>query len=210
MKPKDIVLTLLLIAIVVALGIIAKDRAPRDTANMDTLVHPGTLYENATLGLRAYYPDGFLLLSDKDAMASSGYLPVCNSERGDACLSMPKEAYPNSNFDGAGVTFGVIGEAASEETCYAILPNSNETKTDTITENGITWMVFTNGDAAMSHRSDGKDYRAFANGRCYEIETRIATTVYEVYEPGTIVEFTDADKASVEVALDGIVASITL
>ncbi len=163
------------------------------------------LYANASRGFSFSYPDHLLILDEKKKMRISGYIPACDPRTAVACAVIPPQAYAGKNFDSAGFAVNILPHAKIERACLAV--SGNQQAAGEISLNGINYHVYTDGDAAMSHRSEGKDYRIFRNGTCFQLTTRINTTVFEVYQTGLIKKFTDQDRAAVEAKLKAIVDS---
>lgn len=129
-------------------------------------------------------------------MSAIGYIPTCDPETATLCVFIPKETVPNSNFQGAAVSVNVF-TATTSQSCLS--KNSFEQIEASITTiNSVPFQTFTVSDAAMSHQSSGIDYRAWYEGICYGIQTRINTTSFEVYETGTIQKFTDTERAYIQ------------
>ena len=99
----------------------------------------------------------------------------------------------------------ILADAKTEQDCLAT--GGNQQSVGPAVINGAEFQVFTDGDAAMSHRSEGFDYRAFRNGTCWQLTTRVNTTVFEVWAPGLITRFTDADQKLVEEMLGSVIKS---
>lgn len=49
----------------------------------------------------------------------------------------------------------------------------------------------------MSHYNELNIYRGFIKSKCYELSINVTYSNFQVYEPGTIKEFTASDKAQV-------------
>ncbi len=157
-------------------------------------------YTNAKYGFSVEYPETLVLTEDAREMQLSGYIPVCDPDHAIVCFPIAKNAYENTNFGGAAFAVHSRGDLKKPTTCGA--PSNGEMPDGEANLNGVTYKKFSFSDAAMSHRLEGENYRVYKNGRCFELSTRVTTTVYEVYEPGTVTRFSEDDRSSVQAALD--------
>lgn len=166
-------------------------------------------YENSQYNFAIDYTKDAEVIIDKEKMASVGYLPTCNTDYGVACIYFSNlKNYSGTNFGGAGVSINVRTGKKTQAECVAIDPQAPEQLPSTnVNINGINFTTYIAGDAAMSHQSNGADYRAFYANTCFEITTRINTTTFEVYQTGTINKFTDLNRAELETTLNKIVSS---
>ncbi len=167
----------------------------------------GTEYHDTHYGFSVNYPgQAVRVLNSKNQMATSGYIPACDPETSLVCFVFPSDTFPKSNFESAGVAVGILNDATTEQSCFAQM-NGEMSNAGDKTINGIVFRSFSYGDAATSHRSNGFNYRTFHNGACYQLSTRLNTTVFEVYEPGTIQRFTSDQERSILSQMDMIVSS---
>lgn len=151
------------------------------------------------------YPSSIVPIRDRAKMALSGYIPTCDPDHALVCFPYDPPEYEGTNFESAAFAIHLRDDLGTEAECLAAQPAENAT--GAVMLGGTVFSSFSFGDAAMSHRLDGRNYRAFRNGDCYELATRIATSVFEVWEPGSIREFTLADEAAVRAALDRMLKS---
>ncbi|MFH1192719.1 MAG: hypothetical protein V1656_00130 [Candidatus Jorgensenbacteria bacterium] len=164
-------------------------------------------YTNPTWGFGIRYAEDMAFVADKEKIQLSGYVPLCDPETSLACVVYPESLLPGRNFQGGGVAVGVLNDRKDEAACLAL---QNEMGAEApVLIGGREFSAYRFSDAAMSHQSSGENYRAFANGRCYQISTRINTTTFEVYEAGTIARFTDAERAAVAQKLQDVAMSFT-
>lgn len=162
----------------------------------------GQTYTNEEHAFALRYPKDAVFTIDKGQMEKAGYIPVCNPETTLACVYYPQETYTGTNFESAGVAVGVIKEATSQSECETAR-FSDEKGTRIIS--GVSFTSYRQGEGAAGHVSEGADYLSFRNNRCYIISSRINTSVFENYEPGTIEKFTDQQRTTQQQALDFIV-----
>jgi hypothetical protein len=146
-------------------------------------------------------------ITDERDMQEIGYLPTCNSETGIVCIYFPPKTYPETNFEGAGVSVNITDSTTSSE-CLTQNVNERETEGPQII-GGITFERFFAGDAATSHQSNGFNYRAWRRNTCYEITTRLNTSTFEVHAEGSINRFREEDRITMMRIMDEVVKSFT-
>jgi hypothetical protein len=157
-------------------------------------------YHDETHGFTLAYSEEFRLLTDKEKMGTSGYIPVCDPLTAVVCLLLPRETYPGTNFQGAGFAVNVLADKKTEADC--LKPEGNMRFIGDEWFAGVTYKSFADGDAATSHRSEGSDLLTFRDGTCFSLTKRVATSVFEVYEPGTIKRYADEDDRQVQLKLE--------
>lgn len=163
------------------------------------------LYTDAQIGFLLYYPEGVTPIEDRGRMAELGYIPVCDPELSIVCFPYGKEDDAGTNFESAAFSVGIRGKITKESEC--LVPQDGEAAVGAVMINDSVFASFRYGSAATSHRLEGMHYRHFRDGRCFELSTRIASTVFEVWEPGSIEEFTAADRRTVQDVLDRMLTS---
>jgi hypothetical protein len=154
------------------------------------------------------YPPDAKVITAQNQLGATGYLPVCDPQTSQVCAFFSSDKFPGSNFDGAGVSVNMLPDVKTAKACQAGLNGAQPVGNRII--NGVTFSAFSDGDAAMSHASVGNDYQTFVQGTCYQVTTRVFTTTFDVYPPGTIKEYTAAQDAQMKQVLDSIVASFRL
>ena len=180
--------------------------AAPDTGRLMAPEEPGiSLFLDADHDLVLKYPSDIVPLRDRAAMEGLGYIPTCDPEHALVCFPYDPPAYEGTNFESAAFAIHLRDDLGTEAECLAAQPAENAT--GAVMLGGTVFSSFAFGDAAMSHRLDGRNYRAFRKGSCYELATRIATSVFEVWGPGSIRAFTPADEAEVRAALDKMLMS---
>lgn len=162
------------------------------------------VYRNDEHGFSVDYPRSLVLVEDREAMRIFGYLPACDPETSVACFVIPPAAYPNTNFESAGLAVHVQPTLATEEECLAPPPSGFPTGEEgqAVTVNGTDFQAYDYGTAAAGHRSIGRTYRTFRDDTCYGLTTRVNTASFENFEPGAVEEFTAADEAAAEALLE--------
>ena len=136
------------------------------------------------------------------AEAQGPWTAVCGPEGAIVCFPHDPPALADTNFTAAGFSIRQRADLATAEACAAA--QSDEREAGPATLAGTEFASFTFGDAAMSHRLEGMSWRTFREGRCYELAQRIETSVFEVWEPGSIREFTASEAASVRAVLESL------
>ncbi|MEK7546002.1 MAG: hypothetical protein AAB554_02895 [Patescibacteria group bacterium] len=177
-----------------------------DSGRLAAPEEPGiSLYLDAEHDLVLRYPADIVPLHEREAMASFGYIPVCDPLHALACFPYDPPAYEDTNFEASAFSVHLRDDLGAEAECLAAQPA--EIAEGAVMLGETVFSSFSFSDAAMSHRLDGRNYRAFREGDCYELATRIATSVFEVWEPGSIREFTLADEAAVRAVLEKMLMS---
>lgn len=163
------------------------------------------IYTDKANGFTIAYPEGVEVLNAKSQMNASGYIPACDPDTSAVCFVYPADTYPKTNFSSAGVAVGIT-DAKTESACLA--RGNGELSTEGPKNiNDVSFQAFSYGEGAAGHQTNGLNYRAFHNGRCYQLSTRINTTVFENYEPGMINEFTMDKEQFILEAMDKMVYS---
>lgn len=162
-------------------------------------------YTHTELGFSVEYPDTILYTEDTEEMRLSGYIPVCDPELAVVCFPVAKDAYAGTNFGSAAFAVHLRTDLKKSASCEA--SQSGEVADGDATIRGTSYKKFSFGDAAASHRLEGENYRVFRDGSCFELSTRVATTVFEVYEPGAVMRFSDANRSALQAMLDAMLTS---
>ncbi|MFA5854648.1 MAG: hypothetical protein WC866_06275 [Patescibacteria group bacterium] len=163
------------------------------------------IYTNTLSGFSVQYPDTILHTEDTQDMQLSGYIPVCDPDYAVVCFPIPKDAYAGTNFGSAAFAVHLRDDLKTSSACETW--QGGELVDGDATINGTSYKKFSYSEGAMSHRLDGENYRTFRDGTCFELSTRVATTVFEVYEPGTVKLFSDANRSALQAALDAMLTS---
>jgi hypothetical protein len=177
-----------------------------DTGRLMAPEEPGVnLFLDAEHDLVLRYPSGIVPLRNRAEMEGLGYIPVCDPLHALVCFPYDPPEYEGTNFGSAAFAVLLRDDLGTEAECLAAQPAELSTGAVMLGESVFSSFAF--ADAAMSHRLDGRSYRAFREGGCYELATRILTSAYEVHEPGTVREFMLADEAAVRAALERMLMS---
>jgi phosphatidylglycerophosphatase A len=164
-------------------------------------------YANPDYGFSINTPEGVTVLTNQTEIANSGYIPVCSPETAVVCMVFPESTYPNSNFSAAAIGVNVLTDKQSEAACQTPDANRNASDSQRVTIDGVAFIKYSTADAAMSHSSSGYNYRTFHNGQCFELTSRVFSSTYEVYEPGTIEKFTSDQETAITAMLDSTIQS---
>jgi len=164
-----------------------------------------SLYLDADHDLLLRYPSEIVPILDRARMAKLGYIPTCDPDHALVCFPYDPPEYEGTNFESAAFSIHLRDDLETEAECMAVQPAERGDGAVLLGE--TVFSSFSFGDAAMSHRLDGWNYRAFREGDCYELATRIASSAFEVWEPGSVREFTLADQAKVRAGLEKILKS---
>ncbi len=158
------------------------------------------------------YPTAdFALATSSQNIAVHPYIPPCDADL-DYCLYYIGTAYQGTNFESAGIRVEKRTDLMTQAACLTTPPTgfSNFTPTST-TVGDYSVSEFTPiGNAGAGHFAKGTLYRLAYNGACYEFETRIGQSDFGNYPSGTIQQFTDAEQASLQSKILGILNSVTL
>jgi hypothetical protein len=139
------------------------------------------------------------------------YIPPC-SEGFDYCLFRNNADYGGTNFESAGVRINMRPDLTTQAACLTTLPDGYSSMTpETHVDTGYATSVYAPlGDAGAGHYASGALYRLYQNGTCTEFETRIGETQFANYPAGSIKQFTDANRESVQAELDAFLNNITV
>jgi len=162
------------------------------------------VYANDTYGFTLAYPDSATATTDAAEMTASGYIPVCDPDHAVACFIYGLPKYAGTNFGNAAFAVHIRKDLKTKTACDSPQDDQDD---GAATIGGTSFRKFAFSDAAMSHRLDGENYRVFRDDTCFELSTRVATTVYEVYAPGMVSRFTDLDRSAVQHVLDTMLMS---
>jgi len=177
-----------------------------DTGRLMAPEEPGTsLYLDSEHDLVLKYPSEIVPLRDRAAMEGLGYIPVCDPDHALVCFPYDPPEYSDTNFESSAFAIHLRDDLGTEAECMASQPAENAV--GAVMLGGTVFSAFAFGDAAMGHQLDGRNYRAWRAGDCYELATRLGTTTFENWEPGSIRKFTPADEAAVRAVLDGMLKS---
>lgn len=159
-------------------------------------------------------PRDFGLATTPQQVVVKSYIPPCEEEF-NYCLYYNADTYKGTNFESAGLSITKLSGLTTTQTCMTTPPQGYDTSikpTATSSTSDYSTSVFENiGDAGAGHYASGTLYRLFIqqNSSCYEFLLRIGETQFANYPAGTIKEFTDADRQSLNQALTNLLQSIT-
>ncbi len=128
-------------------------------------------YQNSTYHFSFSYPPNFdLLTPGPHDLLPLGFISVCDGSKDLVCLHLPPSAYPNTNFEGAGVAVSYLLQLTSPASCSTTNLMGQITATQI---NGIGYWQSTIGNGATGHTGGGPVYRTFNQNKCFEIQLSI-------------------------------------
>ncbi|MDP3880834.1 MAG: hypothetical protein Q8Q32_01470 [bacterium] len=157
-------------------------------------------------GFSIKYGDELGFLVTDEQINLLGYSAVCDTETSVGCVVFLDSLLPGRNFHGASVDVGILADIETEASCIE-MRSGEQDELSARTIDDVEFSAFEYGTAATSRQVTGLRYRAFENGRCYQISRLVETTSFDVYEPGTIREFTDGERGELEDLLDRVINS---
>lgn len=171
----------------------------QDDARFMPPAEASEIYSDARQRFFFYHPEDAEVIVDAARMAEEGHGPVCNPEEAVVCVPYGKERYAGTNFGDAGFSVRILPDRDAAS-CLAARPLEQPAGVTDV--NDTRFRVYEISEGAMSHRLEGRNYRVFRSLTCFELATRIYTSVFEVHDPSVVREFTETDRAAVETALD--------
>jgi hypothetical protein len=184
----------------------AEEGTPPESGRL--MAPPGeglALYTDSEHDFLLHYPSGITPLTSSAEMTSLGYIPTCDPDHAVVCFPYDPMEHVDTNFESAAFSVHLRDDIETEAECLA--PQPAESASGAVAIGGTVFSSFQFGDAAMSHRLEGRNYRAWYGNDCYELATRIATSVFEVWEAGSIREFTANDELAVRMVLEAMLKS---
>jgi hypothetical protein len=134
--------------------------------------------------------------------ACTSQAPMCNRDSSSstfACFAFPKDKFKKKpTFMAATFFVSEIGGATTTESCLAGSKYWLNARTENTEINAATFRHFSISDAWLGGGQWGEIYRAFHNGKCYELGIQQAHTSSGGFDPGTIQTFTKQDQAEVD------------
>jgi len=101
-----------------------------------------------------------------------------------ACLAYPRNQHTDTPvFEAATFSVEILDDVATMKACVAKPANDAFTPQVPINLNGVSFAVFRYEEAGMNKSVSGNVYRAFHNGRCYQLGINVATINAQVYDP---------------------------
>ena len=168
----------------------------------------GALYRDPDGRFTLRFPAGeFTALGpDREADAhATSVIPPCD-DGFLACIAWRGAAFEGTNFDSAGVAV-FAPDAASAVQCRATRSGAVPGEARQETVGGLEFTTYTTGEGAMSHASHDDVWLTWDGARCWQLVARIGSTRLEVYEPGRVEAFSDADREQLRAVLRDILGS---
>lgn len=217
---KNILITLLIAFAVVGLYRLSdQTHEPQDESATSTATSTADYPENYTAYASSddfivgYPAETFSIVADGEEVpdAYESYIPACGSRGYQACIFYIADDLRDTNFGAAGVAVRTRADFVDQASCESTAGNYPTVENDRAEEvNGQDFFVFETGEGAVSHRSEAVVYRTFQESVCWELEARIGSSVYEVYEEGAVERFTEEDRAALRDQLNEIVNTFAL
>lgn len=116
-------------------------------------------------------------------------IPTCphlTSAANPACVAYPKSDYKNyPEFETATFSVAELRDLETEGACLKApdprsIPKNGKT---TVLIHGLQFKVFEEGSGALGSSVDTRDYRAFHEGKCYELVTAVTFVSTGLEEP---------------------------
>jgi hypothetical protein len=140
---------------------------------------PGKLitYKSRDYGVSFVYPYQYAYLSAKViSNGDSSLLPKADGHDGQFTLArveIPRGFYPDTDFDRGYFTLS-LNQDISEDECIATL-GADSTKLQTEDINGVDFRWMETDESGRGSSAKLRNYAAFANGTCYELEMGVKT-----------------------------------
>ena len=171
-----------------------------------------SVYNNPTYGISFRYPRNYSLeeaLDSEEPTILQAQQELAAQQPGAtlvALVSIPADAYPNTNFRTGTLQFAV-NPAVTPEVCRSFaVPLDGTYAFGSTSIQGVTFNWRQRGWAAMGTGSLNRDYAGYANGTCYELFLEIVTGSNPDHDPGT----KDADEVKVMHRLGKIVDTLQI
>jgi hypothetical protein len=150
----------------------AKKATPDSTA-IDSTRFQAFQSEQAYIALR--YPPAFKTY--REAVKDTSGWSYSSTKKGRLAiqLKLPRSFQPKTNFSEATFTVGWNGHPAARNQCLHS-PQSPAIKTDTVTQNGITYLKSRYWDAGAGNYYYVTRYRTKKYHRCYSLEEMVHST----------------------------------
>ncbi len=213
MNRPQTVFNFLIAVAVIAIGaflIVRQDRISDESgANLSPDVPLDQSLSNTTFVF--HYSTEWGLAVKPEQILVASYIPPCD-EGFDYCFYYLGKEYEGTNFESAGIRIKERVDLKTEDACLNTSPlGYTDLAPQTVLGESVGTSLFSSlGDAGLGHYAKGELYRLAYVGKCYEFETRIGETQFMNYEPGTIKEFTEADRTALIAKIRTIIDAITL
>ena len=131
----------------------------------------------------------------------AAYIPICDDQGSQGNVTIACFAYLRDEFEekpafgGAAFSVEKVTKVANEKDCLSESPGWVVDEKDsggTIMINGVRFKVLETDGVAKSHSMDGRLYRTFHAGQCYQLSIRWMMTNQGVFDP-EVKKFTPSD-----------------
>ena len=188
---------------------LAAQEAPRNQKSTHTFTSPDGAfrfnYSRALVPCRRHPDQTNRWTPD---VSCNAYTPVCSNFSCDsggtvACIAYPAHQMQGTNFQAAAFSVNVLKQIVTESECMKV-DESRPRRAKNQVVNGVRFKVTETDGVGLGNFIDDDVYRTFHNGKCYELDVRIASSKVEDYEPGKVKSF---DSDQVQRALKAVLAS---
>ena len=135
-------------------------------------------YKSRDYGVSFVYPWQYSYTSAKTLVnADESLKPKSDGDEGQftlARIDLPKGFYPDTNFDRGYFTLS-LNQDIEEEQCVAALGTGNDGKVKSESINGVDFKWVETEFGGSGSASTVRNYSAFVNGACYEVELGVKT-----------------------------------
>lgn len=207
--------------VVLAVGWYLLAAKPITTTNPPVATSTPVSSVTTSAGITFGYPTDFAVATTPDQVLVSSYIPACD-QGFDYCVYFNNPKYVDTNFESAGIRVKNRTDLTTQTACLTTPPDGYPDMIPQTQEGDAgptnsalyyaTSLFSPIGDAGAGHYASGAVYRLFwgSHSTCTEFATRIGETQFANYPAGTKIEFSAADRASVQAALQSVLGSVTI
>ncbi len=132
------------------------------------------LFRSRDYGVSFLYPWQYAFSSSKNLAESDASQAKSGSQFTLARIEIPKGYYPDTDFD-SGYFMLSLNEDISEQDCQSLLTGGKDGKLETENINGVEFHWKQTESGGHGTASTLRNYTAFTNGTCYEVEMGVKT-----------------------------------
>jgi hypothetical protein len=157
---------------------IEMNTALKDVTPVNTLPSKPIAFKSRDYGVSFVYPWQYSYKSAKALANSETMQPKSDGYEGQFALAridIPKGYYPDTDFDSGYFTVS-LNQDLSQEECSAVLVPGEAGKIETETINGTDFQWIETKVGGKGDWSKTRNYVAFANDTCYEMELGVKTS----------------------------------
>jgi hypothetical protein len=134
-------------------------------------------YRSRDYGVSFVYPWQYKYVNAKTIANNESLLPKSDGFEDQFTLArvdIPKGFYPDTNFESAYFTLS-LDQDINQEQCESSLKTSADAKLPVETMNGVNFAWVETNDGGRGEASKIRNYAAYANDTCYEVELGVKT-----------------------------------